>query len=664
VCSDAVGLCFFLLHLVLTLFRNSHRFIMATIIFRDNMRRPLLISVKVPKTGTLADLKSAIAAMRPGMYVTGDAQPCTAVLAEDILVCRVSMNSITTLDMPDETPLKRIGARDALYVYQTHALPTVSLEAQKQITLESRVNCKFHGTGEFYPGRVTRRRVVPYSSLDDDTKAILQEHGVVDATGAADSAAHDAADDITARLASRVAARRAKQAATRDAHNASNAGSDGSVGPSGATADGGVPEKAAEEGVAEEGSDAEAAPAASSAPTSSADDADADGKDNTNEAVSGDGGGGKQAEAEPVPAAPMDVELFDVTYDDGDFDVNMPRCVMEARTGAARLSISHRCLLRARSYFLMPFEETLFCRPFVLRVLPAATTGRQLYMMAWQHSAPYIRKSGRRVPSMEVHGAASRGRAAPSLSHAATTTPVGPGAAAGSTPASVRDVAPTNLDGASSDETKTASPSATSVSAGTARADAGAGAGVGAGAGAVTPHHSDPGDSDSDSVGSGDSVASRGEMEYNTMLEYGFVLRHVSDYGTYCSRCPWTKCCRGCPVDPNTMKLDVDDGEHIVVDWDPVLIDEAFDRTRSAAQDTHYSVATNKQLQEQPLSLSQCLHVFTKDEKLEAFCSKCSRVGDEVFMRQQVCGASHSAVIGWCGSRLHREGGVVRSTRQ
>ena len=61
-----------------------------------------------------------------------------------------------------------------------------------------------------------------------------------------------------------------------------------------------------------------------------------------------------------------------------------------------------------------------------------------------------------------------------------------------------------------------------------------------------------------------------------------------------------------------------------------------FDRTQAIATDVHSSVASNQRLLEQPLTLGQCLHVFTKDEKLEAFCSKCSRVGDDIVMRQQV----------------------------
>lgn len=68
------------------------------------------------------------------------------------------------------------------------------------------------------------------------------------------------------------------------------------------------------------------------------------------------------------------------------------------------------------------------------------------------------------------------------------------------------------------------------------------------------------------------------------------------------------------------------------------LIDEAYDRLEAMATDTHDSIAASIREQEQPLSLAQCMQVFTHDEKLTAHCSNCSVVNDDVIERPQVCG--------------------------
>ena len=78
----------------------------------------------------------------------------------------------------------------------------------------------------------------------------------------------------------------------------------------------------------------------------------------------------------------------------------------------------------------------------------------------------------------------------------------------------------------------------------------------------------------------------------------------------------------------------------------------SFDRQQANAYDIHSSCDANRLLAEQPLSLSQCLHVFTKDEKLEAYCSNCSRQGDDVIMRQQVCRRAQATAKPWMCSAV------------
>lgn len=43
--------------------------VVVSVVFRNGVRRPVAISVKVPKTGTVATLKSEVERMRPGSFV-------------------------------------------------------------------------------------------------------------------------------------------------------------------------------------------------------------------------------------------------------------------------------------------------------------------------------------------------------------------------------------------------------------------------------------------------------------------------------------------------------------------------------------------------------------------------------------------------------------------
>ena len=76
-------------------------------------------------------------------------------------------------------------------------------------------------------------------------------------------------------------------------------------------------------------------------------------------------------------------------------------------------------------------------------------------------------------------------------------------------------------------------------------------------------------------------------------------------------------------------------GTTLVIDWDPALLEDALDREEVTATDTHPSVQAAERERDRPLSLSQCLDVFARPEKLDdsRFCSKCSRVGDDIAMR-------------------------------
>ena len=45
-----------------------------SVVFRNGVRRPVAISVKVPKTGTVATLKAEVERMRPGSFVSAGSE--------------------------------------------------------------------------------------------------------------------------------------------------------------------------------------------------------------------------------------------------------------------------------------------------------------------------------------------------------------------------------------------------------------------------------------------------------------------------------------------------------------------------------------------------------------------------------------------------------------
>ena len=76
------------------------------------------------------------------------------------------------------------------------------------------------------------------------------------------------------------------------------------------------------------------------------------------------------------------------------------------------------------------------------------------------------------------------------------------------------------------------------------------------------------------------------------------------------------------------------------------VLEEAFDHTESNAVDSHPSVQSSRLQEEQPLNLSQCFDVFSRNEALEDhFCSKCSRQPDgDIALRKMVRAAAVGAV--------------------
>lgn len=121
----------------------EHRFIRVTLHFRHGARRPMMLSVKVPKAGTIRDLAAAIEAAKPGMWVPSPSKPQGAdaqdvevvreipstprirIIAEELLICNPDpmlfggAQSIYAAD----TPLSRISELTRLVAMQ-YALPS------------------------------------------------------------------------------------------------------------------------------------------------------------------------------------------------------------------------------------------------------------------------------------------------------------------------------------------------------------------------------------------------------------------------------------------------------------------------------------------------------------------------------------------------------------
>jgi len=295
---------------------------------------------------------------------------------------------------------------------------------------------------------------------------------------------------------------------------------------------------------------------------------------------------------------------FDVRYDDGDCDLNMdPAVITQQQPMPVQITVVHRRLWRVSSYFLNPFQRVLFGVPYVLRLYPWKTSAYQLYWNVNNLSRRFIRRR-RKASRVYGDGAARR----------------------------VDVAAPREHDSGASDaeelEREPAAPSppplehSESASRDVDEADGGAGGAATAveDAGRKTPDQED-----------------RPGIVDGAIDDWGFVLRRVNRTGTACSRCDWTKRCPGCPIDPDLEAVCLWDDETLAIDWDPALLDEALDRAESGALIVHPSVAENKRLEEQPLSLSQCMAAFQRSETIESFCGGCSRTPDgDVELRDQI----------------------------
>jgi hypothetical protein len=103
---------------------------------------------------------------------------------------------------------------------------------------------------------------------------------------------------------------------------------------------------------------------------------------------------------------------------------------------------------------------------------------------------------------------------------------------------------------------------------------------------------------------------------------YPFRLSIVNHSGLACAICPWNKFCVGCPLTDAALNID----RHLVlgIDWNLEVLKMYFSNEAANHFEVHASVQQNRELQDYPISLVECLELFGREEELEEFyCRKC-----------------------------------------
>jgi hypothetical protein len=100
-----------------------------------------VLSVKVQKTGTLADVKAAVERSRPGSFL---ATPDTATIhvhAADLVAAKVSQHLLLDSSLPNDTPLSTVRESDGLYLYQVPPVELFTPRATKPVPMQVSHGC-------------------------------------------------------------------------------------------------------------------------------------------------------------------------------------------------------------------------------------------------------------------------------------------------------------------------------------------------------------------------------------------------------------------------------------------------------------------------------------------------------------------------------------------
>jgi len=110
--------------------------------------------------------------------------------------------------------------------------------------------------------------------------------------------------------------------------------------------------------------------------------------------------------------------------------------------------------------------------------------------------------------------------------------------------------------------------------------------------------------------------------------QYPFKLAYVTSTGTSCGKCN-AMSCNGCLLKYNDKapKWKANTIPAIAIDWDTKIMKKKFDKDAPITIKLHPSVEEAKKNSSKAFSLTDCLNLFTTDEKLSAndtwYCPKC-----------------------------------------
>ena len=103
--------------------------------------------------------------------------------------------------------------------------------------------------------------------------------------------------------------------------------------------------------------------------------------------------------------------------------------------------------------------------------------------------------------------------------------------------------------------------------------------------------------------------------DYDDGDAYPFELKYVNTAGTGCGICSWNSFCLGCEIKPD-QKMFRDRNVQIAIDWDPIALHLYYDKNAEVSYKRHPSVDKCKRIEQESISLTECLDMYTREEKM------------------------------------------------
>jgi len=110
--------------------------------------------------------------------------------------------------------------------------------------------------------------------------------------------------------------------------------------------------------------------------------------------------------------------------------------------------------------------------------------------------------------------------------------------------------------------------------------------------------------------------------------KFPFKLCLVTAMGTSCGQCSSSSSCTGCELKCTDSIVKIKENlPSLSIDWDPKILKKYFDKDRAETISLDPSVEKNRATQENNITLTDCLNLFTMNEKLGPndpwYCPKC-----------------------------------------